>query len=421
MFNRIDTSQDRRLSFAEFKLALAEIQKWGVVVDDAKAAFAEVDEDGHGMVMFDEFCNWAIAKHLDLEDDDDEGEMAVELEVQEKYEAGRDLHAPATPVYDESHLRKEKSNLRRAISDCARAKFHELKQWSVPPLVVKTVLKAIMVVLGKEPLWSVAQRELRVGFMDQLLHIARTNPVLTSEQLRYIQIFTKKDDFSPLVLNRTSRCTAALCSLVLTLEAYTVGAGVEPATRPETQKRPSTARPAPASSRKTRVRPVSARLTKSFSSLPHRKPSSSFSSRKTPNRKTMPASSSSRSFSSRKTPNRVQKSRRKIPSRAPSSRDTHVRSVHPPPVTDAGAHAGQTQDADATNALLQRATQAFEHQLLAARTEAESLREENAVLLREKALLQKQYDETRLLLQRANAAFEKESARMQQEIATLQG
>ena len=46
MFNRIDTSQDRRLSFAEFKLALAEIRKWGVVVDDARTAFAEVDEDG---------------------------------------------------------------------------------------------------------------------------------------------------------------------------------------------------------------------------------------------------------------------------------------------------------------------------------------------------------------------------------------
>ena len=46
MFNRIDTSHDHRLSFAEFKLALAEIRKWGVAVDDAKAAFAEVDEDG---------------------------------------------------------------------------------------------------------------------------------------------------------------------------------------------------------------------------------------------------------------------------------------------------------------------------------------------------------------------------------------
>jgi hypothetical protein len=48
MFNRIDTSQDRRLEFDEFKQALAEIKKWGVDVSDARQAFAELDSDGMG-------------------------------------------------------------------------------------------------------------------------------------------------------------------------------------------------------------------------------------------------------------------------------------------------------------------------------------------------------------------------------------
>ena len=32
----------------------------------------ECDRDGAGMVLFDEFCNWAIQKNLDLDDDDDD-------------------------------------------------------------------------------------------------------------------------------------------------------------------------------------------------------------------------------------------------------------------------------------------------------------------------------------------------------------
>ena len=46
MFNRIDTSHDHRIEFKEFKVALKELKKWGVQVDNARAAFAEIDKDG---------------------------------------------------------------------------------------------------------------------------------------------------------------------------------------------------------------------------------------------------------------------------------------------------------------------------------------------------------------------------------------
>ncbi len=32
----------------------------------------EIDHNGGGVVLFDEFCQWAIQKNLDLEDDDDD-------------------------------------------------------------------------------------------------------------------------------------------------------------------------------------------------------------------------------------------------------------------------------------------------------------------------------------------------------------
>ncbi len=44
-------------------------------MSDPEKMWREVDQNGGGYVLFDEFCNWAIKKNLDLEDDDDEDDL----------------------------------------------------------------------------------------------------------------------------------------------------------------------------------------------------------------------------------------------------------------------------------------------------------------------------------------------------------
>ena len=56
---------------SEFKAAVPTLEKWGVKVSDPAATFAEIDTNGGGQILFDEFCHWAIKKQLDLETDDD--------------------------------------------------------------------------------------------------------------------------------------------------------------------------------------------------------------------------------------------------------------------------------------------------------------------------------------------------------------
>lgn len=71
MFNRIDTGDDKKVNLQEFKDSIPMMEKWGVKVSDPEAAFKEIDTNGGGQILFDEFCHWAIKKQLDLEDDDD--------------------------------------------------------------------------------------------------------------------------------------------------------------------------------------------------------------------------------------------------------------------------------------------------------------------------------------------------------------
>ena len=70
-FARIDTGDDNRVDLKEFIAAKASIEKWVGKIADPVAEFNKIDKNGGGQILFDEFCEWAIAKNLDLEDDDD--------------------------------------------------------------------------------------------------------------------------------------------------------------------------------------------------------------------------------------------------------------------------------------------------------------------------------------------------------------
>ena len=71
MFCRVDSSDDFKLNINEFKKALPTLQKWGIKISNAEQEFKSIDKNNSGSIMFDEFCEYAIKKNLDLEDDDD--------------------------------------------------------------------------------------------------------------------------------------------------------------------------------------------------------------------------------------------------------------------------------------------------------------------------------------------------------------
>jgi len=71
MFLQLDTSGDHRLGLNEFSQAIPTLARWGITITDPRASFNEIDTNGGGIVLFDEFVDWALNKNLDLEDDDE--------------------------------------------------------------------------------------------------------------------------------------------------------------------------------------------------------------------------------------------------------------------------------------------------------------------------------------------------------------
>merc|ERR1711991_202102 len=67
MFDEVDSSDDRRVNF----------EAWGLKIDNPEAEFKAIDKNGGGIILFDEFADWALRKQLDLEDDDDFEDAAL--------------------------------------------------------------------------------------------------------------------------------------------------------------------------------------------------------------------------------------------------------------------------------------------------------------------------------------------------------
>ena len=173
-FDLIDTDFDNRVSFEEFEKATPRLKKWGIDMSDPKAQWKECDADGFGMVLFDEFSNWAIKKSLDLDDDDNVQDSDIEIKeidrqaqteeyIKEYKQAQAKKNAPRKKTYDQSIWAELKAKL-----PWERSAAHEQRrqeQWDL---------------IDKNKNGYISLAEFEKGLLDhiQIPRLFNTKPVL---------------------------------------------------------------------------------------------------------------------------------------------------------------------------------------------------------------------------------------------------
>jgi Ca2+-binding EF-hand superfamily protein len=65
------SGSDHRISENEFNDAITKIESWGLQIDNPTTEFNNVDTNGGGYILFEEFADWALTKKLHLETDDE--------------------------------------------------------------------------------------------------------------------------------------------------------------------------------------------------------------------------------------------------------------------------------------------------------------------------------------------------------------
>lgn len=81
VFNRIDTSNDRRISMEEFKRGWQELVNEKIVPShfDPEKAFGKIDANGGEQILFDEFADGWLRNGIDLDEEPEERKEALRL------------------------------------------------------------------------------------------------------------------------------------------------------------------------------------------------------------------------------------------------------------------------------------------------------------------------------------------------------
>lgn len=107
----------------------------------------------------------------------------------------------------------------KAIEMLDKKYIAEIKSFNTPPPDVATVMNAVMIVLGKEPSWVVAKKELAdSNFIKKVMDYDKEN--ISQVILKKIEKYTRMDNFKPEHVTKISLAAGALCSWVRSLEDY---------------------------------------------------------------------------------------------------------------------------------------------------------------------------------------------------------
>ncbi|XP_070849918.1 dynein axonemal heavy chain 2 [Chaetodon trifascialis] len=107
----------------------------------------------------------------------------------------------------------------KALESLNKKDMTEIKSYGRPPALVETVMQAVMTLLGKEPTWAEAKRQLgESNFIKTLVNFDKDN--ISDRVLKKIGQYCRQVDFQPEIIGKVSLAAKSLCMWVRAMEVY---------------------------------------------------------------------------------------------------------------------------------------------------------------------------------------------------------
>ncbi|CAN9505279.1 unnamed protein product [Ophioblennius macclurei] len=107
----------------------------------------------------------------------------------------------------------------KALESLNKGDMTEIKSYSRPPVLVETVMHAVMTLMGKEQTWAEAKRQLgEPNFIKTLVNFDKDN--ISERVLKKIGKYCRQPDFQPDIIGKVSLAAKSLCMWVRAMEVY---------------------------------------------------------------------------------------------------------------------------------------------------------------------------------------------------------
>ncbi|XP_029311197.1 LOW QUALITY PROTEIN: dynein heavy chain 2, axonemal [Cottoperca gobio] len=107
----------------------------------------------------------------------------------------------------------------KALESLNKKDMTEIKSYGRPPTLVETVMTAVMTLLGKEPTWAEAKRQLGEShFINTLVNFDKDN--ISDRVLKKIGQYCRQVDFQAEIIGKVSLAAKSLCMWVRAMEVY---------------------------------------------------------------------------------------------------------------------------------------------------------------------------------------------------------
>uniref|UniRef100_A0A8P4KIS1 Dynein axonemal heavy chain 2 n=1 Tax=Dicentrarchus labrax TaxID=13489 RepID=A0A8P4KIS1_DICLA len=107
----------------------------------------------------------------------------------------------------------------KALESLNKKDMTEIKSYGRPPTLVETVMQAVMTLLGKEPTWAEAKRQLgESNFIKTLVNFDKDN--ISDRVLKKTGQYCRQVDFQPEIIGKVSLAAKSLCMWVRAMEVY---------------------------------------------------------------------------------------------------------------------------------------------------------------------------------------------------------
>ncbi|XP_054907024.1 dynein axonemal heavy chain 2 isoform X1 [Poeciliopsis prolifica] len=188
--------------------------------EKVEAMTVELEEAKEELVEFQRQCDQYLAVILKQKGEADEQQKMVS-EKSERIRA-EELQCKAMAQNAQRELDKAMPALEealKALESLNKKDMTEIKSYGRPPVLVETVMQAVMTLLGKEPTWAEAKRQLgEPNFIKTLINYDKDN--ITDRVLKRIGQYCRQVDFQPEIIGKVSLAAKSLCMWVRAMEVY---------------------------------------------------------------------------------------------------------------------------------------------------------------------------------------------------------